>query len=198
MNIVHAEKYFEKVREKYPDLSYKQIEKIINHGLRTFYGYSYLGADILVKSGKFSAYFGKWYNNDNVFRRYKLLKLRVKARILYKLKNKIYNGKYYFGMTKEEYEEKYLPLLKNKIRRKTLHFEHKCLYLCLDEARAFNGNYLFEVDIPEKEGFIKWINNDDIKNFRLIEIKNKDKRWEPVSKGSKNEKKYNKRMKRRA
>ena len=36
MKIAHVEDYYEKIKEKFPDLSIKQIDEIIKFGMRSF------------------------------------------------------------------------------------------------------------------------------------------------------------------
>lgn len=195
MDIVHAEKYYSKIKERFPYLSEKQIENIVKHGLRTFYAYNKIGADTYVQSNYFVAYFGKLFNNNKIYARYALIKKRIKVRILYKFKKTPFNGKYYFGMDEETYK-KYSSQIQNA-RRKTLKMEELVAYKILDEAKLFAYKYIFEWDHEEGK-FVERFHDKRIKNFRLIEIRNKDYKWQPVSTKSKHEKNCNKRVSRRA
>ena len=102
MEIVHAEKYYKQIQERYPYLSEKQIDKIVKYGLRSFFAHNKFGADILLKSHYYTAYVGKLFNQVQLFAVYRIIKMKLKLRIKYKRSKQQFNGKYYFGLKKEQ------------------------------------------------------------------------------------------------
>lgn len=70
MDIKHIEDYYEKVHEKFPELSIKQIDRILKFGFRSFYTHNLYGGDTLNKSPYFTMYCGKLFGNNLLFYNY--------------------------------------------------------------------------------------------------------------------------------
>ena len=83
MDIVYPDKYFDKIKEKFPELSDKQVKDIIYYGIRALYMLTYYGVDIKCQQGKFFAYFGEILQNSEAYKKYRKLKLTAKYRVLY-------------------------------------------------------------------------------------------------------------------
>ena len=96
MDIIYAEKYYSQIKERYPDLSEKQIDKIIKYGLRSFFMHNSYGADVLIKSNYYTAYVGKLFMDESIFKKYRGIKNKIKLRIKYLRAKTKFNGKYYF------------------------------------------------------------------------------------------------------
>ena len=67
MKIVHVEDYYEKIKEKFPDLSIKQIDEIIKFGMRSFYKFNAYGADVYLKTKYICFYIGKFFKSTKIF-----------------------------------------------------------------------------------------------------------------------------------
>lgn len=115
MEIINPEKYYKQVQERFPELSIKQIDKIVKYGLRSFLGHNVIGGDVLLKSNYFVAYCGKLFMSENVYKKYTRIKKSIKARIRYRRAKKIYDGRYYFGMMKKDYKKYYVPYKKRNL-----------------------------------------------------------------------------------
>lgn len=173
MDIVYPERYYDKMKEKFPELSDTQIDKIVTYGVRSLFMMTKYGADIKVQQGRFFAYFGQIIQNSEFYVKYRTLKLTIKTRLLYSQKKKPYNGKYYFILPEEKYKE-----LKNKKKGKSLPFDQVCICKIQKEAELGKGSYLYEIDYPEDIGYKKKIPAQNI-NYRLIAKRDPNNVWGP-------------------
>lgn len=105
MDIVYPDKYFAKIKEKFPELSDAQIKKIIYYGIRALYIMTYYNVDIKCQQNEFFAYFGEIFKNETDYNKYRLLKMTAKYRVLYSREKKPYSGKYYFILSKDLHEK---------------------------------------------------------------------------------------------
>lgn len=74
MELATCDKYYDKVLERFPLLTKKQVEKIIKHGLCSVYLLNLYGGDVLLRHPKYVMYFGKLFNDNLVFTKYALIK----------------------------------------------------------------------------------------------------------------------------
>lgn len=196
MDIIYAEKYYKQIQERFPYLSEKQINKIVKYGLRSFFAHNKLGADVLLKSNYYTAYIGKLFNKMDLFAYYYNIKMKFKLRIKYKRSKTPFNGKYYFSMNEQQYQEHFG---KKKMKQKKIRFEWLRIYKLYDEIALYKPKYVFEFEHPDV-GFYKKLKNFTVKRMHLIAKQNKDGQLEPVSKCTikKYETKHDKRIQRRA
>jgi len=187
MDRIYPEKYYKQVQERYPDLSEKQIEKIIKHGLRSFYMVNLYGADVLIKSNYYTAYVGKLFRRKDIFYKYRKMKTRIKLRLQYKRKGIIFNGKYYFGISKELYDKLFPKKYTTGRKRSTAKFDEIKIYKMYEECLLDWPDYVFEIDHDNDGKFMIKYENKQLHNFRLIAKRNKDGIIEPVSNKGKNE-----------
>lgn len=186
MDIIYAEKYYEQVQKRFPYLSIKQIDKIVKYGLRSFFMVTHHGGDILLKSNYYTAYVGKLYNKSELFWKYYKLKWAIKLRLKYVRSKSKFNGKYYFSMSKDFYENNYLPQCnKTGRRRKKFHFDKLVIYKIFEEAAIQNGSYVFELDYPTDLGFQQVMTDFTTSKFRLVSKRDENNNFIPVSKEKK-------------
>lgn len=162
MDIVYPERYYDKMKEKFPELSETQIEKIVTYGIRSLFMVSHYGADVKVQQRRFFLYFGQILQKSDTYTKYRRLKLTIKNRLLYSRDKKVYNGKYYFILSDDLYKE-----LPNKKKGKYIPFENIYIYKIQKEAELWSGSYLYEIDYPEDIGFKKRLPTQNV-NYRLI------------------------------
>lgn len=181
MDIVYAEKYYNQVQERFPQLSKKQIDKIIKYGLRSFVAHTKLGGDIFLTTTYYNAYFGRLYNQSKLFAHYYALKMKIKLRIKYKRRKQIFNGKYYFGLKQDEYDA-----LFGKFKKKTkaIHFERLTVYKMYEECILYKPDYVFEFEHKDDK-FCKVEKNITIPRYHLIARRDKNGILEPVDKNVK-------------
>lgn len=182
MELATCDKYYDKIKEKWPDLTKKQIDKIIKHGLLSLYMYNLYGGDVLLKHSKFTMYFGKLFRDNLIFYKYWQIKWKIKLRIKYRKEKTKYSGYYYFGLTDELFQEYKSQMKSTGRRRQIFHFEFLKLYKILDEcALRHEFKHFFKMKYPEDCGFTMWKKDYDARNFEYIYKRNKDNELEPVS-----------------
>lgn len=182
MEIKYIEDYYDKVKEKYPELTEKQIEKILTFGFRSFYTHTLYGGDILSKSPFLTVYCGKCFVDKNKFMEYRQLKLRVKLRIKYKKAHTQWDGFYYFGLSDSEYEYYLSQKKPTGKRRQKFHFKNLYLFKIKDEILLNKRKtHVFRIPYPIDCGFSIYKEDVVTRNFDYILRRNKDKQWEPVS-----------------
>lgn len=197
MDIIHAEKYYKQVQERFPYLSLKQIEKIIQHGLRRFFFINKHGGDVLLKSNYYTSYVGRLFFRTDAFWKYWTIKWAVKVRIKYCMNRTPFNGKYYFILTEDQYKKYIKSQQKTRGRRRTRYtFDELKIYKLFDECAIHKGDYIFELDYPTDIGFCKKFTNWTISKFRLVSKRDLNtNNFIPVSE---NEKRNNKHCVRRS
>lgn len=188
MELVRCEKYYDLVQQRWPELSHKQIDKIVKHGLLNLYMYNLYGADILLKTNDYTMYFGKLFKSDLVFYKYWLIKWKIKLRMKYLKAKTKYDGYYYFGLTESEWE-KYKE--QKKHRRTKMHFDQLMLFKIREECELHHQlKYIFRVPFPEDCGFRMYKKDWTTKGVEYIAKRNKDNTIEPISYEQKSSNKY--------
>jgi len=176
MNIVYPDKYFNKIQEKFPELSEKQIREIVYYGIRALFIMSHYNVDIKCQQGTFFAYFGELMRHEADYKKYRKLKLTARHRVLYSRAKVPYSGKYYFMLSKEVHDK--MPKNK-KIDEWPLEFVIG--YKIREEAELQRGTYLYEFDWPEDVGYSKKFNTKDISHYKYIAKRDSYTKFLPVS-----------------
>lgn len=194
MELATCDKYYDKIKEKYPELTYRQIDRIVKHGLLAYYTVNTYGADVLLKHPKYTIYTGKLFNDKLVFYKYWRLKWRIKLRLKYFRTKSKYEGYYYFGLSESEFLQYKSKIKKTGRRRQKIEFPNVTLFKLLDEALLDHGKkHFFKIKYPEDCGFMMHKKNYIAKDFEYILKRNKDNSIEPVSYEQTNNNKYVKR-----
>lgn len=187
MQVSYPEKYYEKVKEKFPDLTYKEIDTIVKFGLRSLFINCGYGGDILLKSPYFTMYIGRLFKDKNVFSKYKVLKESIKLRIKYKRSKTQWDGYYYFGLTDEQFNE-YLSNFKNSgmgdkskgRRRNKICFKNIFAYKLLDECLLHKKyKHIFKLKFEIDVGFTFYKEEYTTRHAQYI-LRKKDYKWEPI------------------
>lgn len=182
MEIRYIEDYYNKVKEKYPELTEKQISKILTYGFRSFYTHTLYGGDILSKSPYLTVYCGRCFVDTNKFMEYRRLKLRTKLRIKYKKEHVQWDGYYYFGMSDSQFEYYMSQKKPTGKRRQKFHFKNLYLFKIKEEVLLDKKNkHVFRIPYLLDCGFSIYKEDVVTRNFDYILRRNKDKQWEPVS-----------------
>ena len=187
MQLAYPEKYYEKVKERFPDLTYREIDTIVKFGLRSLFINCGYGGDILLRSLNFTMYIGKIFKDKLKFAKYRILKESIKLRIKYKRAKTQWDGYYYFGLSEEEFQE-YLNNFrelgqgnksKGARRRKTIFSKIKC-YKLLEECKIHPiYKHIFKLKYPEDVGFTFWKENYATYNAQYI-LRKKENNWEEI------------------
>ena len=182
MEIVNVEKYYDKIQERFPDLSKKQIDKIVKFGLRSYYNHNLYGGDVLNKSKYFTMYTGKLFGDNMLFYQYRMIKNKIKLRIKYKRNKTRYSGYYYFGLTDSEFENYRKQFNKTGRRRQKVTFDKIYAFKIEEECTMQNKyKHIFRLSYPVDVGFVLKLNNYTTRNFEYIFKRNKDNKIEPIS-----------------
>jgi hypothetical protein len=91
--------YYEEMYKLFPQISKKDIQRILNYGFKSLYLHNSYGGDTLITDSNFWCYIGTLRNDSLKHFKYYINKLSVKLRILYKRKKIQWNGYYYFALT---------------------------------------------------------------------------------------------------
>lgn len=182
MEVKSVENYYNEIQKKFPDLSKKQIEKIIKFGLRSYYNHNLYGGDILNKSPYFTMYTGKLFGNNLLFYKYWLIKNKIKLRIKYKRNKTKYDGYYYFGLSESEFADYKKQFNKTGRRRRKITFEKIYAFKIKEECLINNKHkHIFRLSYPEDVGFVLKLNNYTTRNFEYVFKRNKDNTIQPIS-----------------
>lgn len=178
---VYCERYLDAIYNEFPQLSIKQLEKLVKYGLRMFYLYNKKGGDIYLRNYSYVAYFGRVFYSSLKFSYYRKIKLQIKYRVMYLLAHKPFTGKYYFGLKQEDFDKiKYKK--GGHRRRKNFHFDRLYLFKIPEECECFGYKYIFEIDFKEDVGCMYRWDNATVRCPRMILKYNKiTKKHEPVS-----------------
>lgn len=161
--------YLDKLQEMYPELSKKDIERMVNYGWRMFYFYSLRGCDIITANSKAS----KWMycgslcidpiKHFNYYRR----KLRRKIRVLWALKKREWDGYYYTAITPEEYEQIKYTFGRPKTNL-TVH--NKVLFKIKNEAFVYyhTAKYFIRCKLPIDYDYTIYKETCKCKDVKLI------------------------------
>lgn len=194
MELATCSKYYDMVLDRWPELTEKQVDKIVKHGLMKLYLYNLYGGDVLLRNNNFTMYFGKLFKNNIVFYKYWQIKWKIKLRIKYKQARTKYDGYYYFGLTENEFKKYKSKIKSTGRRRERFHFEKLYLYKILDECLLHKEfKHIFRIKYPEDCGFAMYKTEWVARDFDYILKRDKDNNIEPVSYEQKSGDKYVKR-----
>ena len=185
MQLAYPEKYYEKVKERFPDLTYREIDTIVKFGLRSLFINCGYGGDILLKAPYFTMYIGRFFSDAKLFWKYRVLKESIKLRIKYKRAKTEWDGYYYFGLSDEEYQEylseNFKPRKTNQgLHRTKFRFKKIKCYKLLEECQLYPiFKHIFRLKYPEDVGFSFWKENYATYNAQYILRKNNNN-WETI------------------
>lgn len=176
MDIVYPDKYFSKVKEKFPELSEKQIKEILYYGTRMMFMMSYYGVDLKFQQRKFFVYIGEVMQSGDAYSKYRKARLSARLRVLHNRKKIPYSGKYYFTITKETYDK-----MPKKKKCEKIPLDYVIGFKIPEESMLQGGSYLYEVDMPVEKGYKRTILTNEISHYKLIAIKDNNGNFIPVS-----------------
>lgn len=176
MDIVYPDKYFDKIQEKFPELSEKQIKEIVYYGVRALFMMTYYNVDIKCQQGEFFAYFGEILQNKDDYKKYRVLKKTALYRMLYSRAKTPYSGKYYFMLSKELHEK-----MPKKKKGGDWPIGMVRAYKIQEEAQLHDGTYLYEFDWPEDMGYKKNMFTKNIVHYKCIAKRKDYRKFEPLS-----------------
>lgn len=153
MEVKNIQDYYEQIYKKYPTIPKSDIKRILQYGWKQFYLHNSYGGDVLLQKGKFWLYCGNLMKDSVKFFNYYRKKMCVKIRTTFRLKKLPWDGYYYFGRTREQYEQ-YLNQKNKKGRpKKNFKFEKVMFYKLYDECNLMNCGCVAIFRIPAKADF---------------------------------------------
>ena len=173
MEIKTIDDYVDKLHEKYPLISEKDIRRIIKFGWRSIYLANIYGGDVCLKNKDLWFYIGYLRRDSLKHYEYYIKKLALKLRILYKRKKIKWDGYYYFALNDKQYEY-YLSQKKKKGRpRKHFKFGTVMLYKIRGECelRQSSCKYIFRVSYDIDIGYTMLKKDYKTDKAELIEIR---------------------------
>lgn len=143
------------VQERFPELSEKEINRILLFGWRMYYYVNSRGCDVLIEDNvlhKFRAYTG-FLQNDLLKRyQYSLRKWRLHDRMMYRLKRKEWDGYYYIGIRNDQLNSMEKQMASPT--RQYITFTNAYCYKVLDEIKHDKAvDYIFRFKYPMDVGF---------------------------------------------
>lgn len=138
MELKKVQDYYDRLFELYPTIPQRDIKRIMQYGLKAFLLHNNYGGDVLIQSPTLWLYCGKLMKDSIKYFQYYVRKMIIKIRINHKRLQIPWDGYYYFGLTKHQYEL-YL-LQKNKRGRPKKHFDYgnTVFYKYFDECNLRN------------------------------------------------------------
>lgn len=173
MAITRSSDYIKEINKLFPEVSEKDIKKIMEYGWRQLYLLNSYGGDTIITDKTFWMYVGKLTPDSFRHFRYYCRKLATRIRVLYKRKRIPWDGYYYFGLSKRQYE-KYLEQKNAKGRpRKNFKYGNIILYKIKDECKIleFASPYIFRVPYISDFGMTFFKRDFITGNAELIETR---------------------------
>lgn len=129
MKIKDLSDYIDLMHERYPYIPKDDLMKILVFGFEQYDRLNRFGADVHVCNGRHKTYCGHLFNDDTSRAKYILSKRSKKLRWTKAYEKYQYNGRYYFGLTEEEWNDCMSRRSKTKIFKniKLYKLEEECL-----------------------------------------------------------------------
>lgn len=156
--MVNVKDYYEYIKEQFPEVTLKDIKRILNYGFKQLYLLNSFGGDLIIKDSDFWSYIGTLQNNSIKHFHYYKNKLTIRLRVLYKRKNIQWDGYYYFALSENQYQNYLLQKNSKGRRKKKFNFGTVKLYKIFNECeiQEFNKQYIFKMPIPIDFGYTLW------------------------------------------
>lgn len=169
MVIKDLDDYLDVMQEKYPSVKREELKKVIQHGFLTLHAMTRKGIDIVSGNWRYSAYFGKKFQNKELGAKYYVLKMRTKLRATYKFAEEIFDGRYYFGLTDAQWDAYKTFVLDHKGRRKKFTFHDLRLYKIREECfLETSKKHFFTLYYPIDHGWQFFKNEITTRNFEYL------------------------------
>lgn len=165
MRITNVNDYIDRIVEKHPELTEKQIKYILHFGMISFDNYLKRGFSIKLPSPKVTMLIGsKKYSKDFKQKlKDKRHRIKRKARFHYVLDKKTFDGYYYFYLNETLFQI-LKPFDKNKMK-----VEKLMIYKSFDECFLSGTEcYIFKFYYPTDLGFQYLLENETIRDYEFV------------------------------
>lgn len=157
--IKEVKDYVDDVQKKFPEVSKKDIERILKFGFRVLHLHESYGGDILLKSKEIPNFFfllGRMTFSNIKHFQYYVKKMITRIRVIFNKSKPIYNGYYYFALTEKQYQERIMDK-QSPLGKKKKKFEYGPVMLYKIEKEClvseFNSAYVFRIPIITDLGY---------------------------------------------
>lgn len=154
MKIKTVDDYVELISDKFPEVSYDDVKRILKYCWKMIYLYNSEGNDVLIKYPDLTFFTGKLTKSSmKNFETYKR-KLARRIRFMFIRKREKWDGYFYFARTKSQYQD----YLEQSKRRKYITFQNVKMYKLLDECKVTESNkyYIFRLKGIDSNKFSKF------------------------------------------
>ena len=178
-NIKTINDYFIDVWNEFSWMDLADVKRILKFAWKSLYLHNAYGGDTILYEKhqyKFLFYIGKLRYDSLDHFIYYIKKLRVKIRVLYNRAKTMWDGYYYFALSKSAYD-KYLGQIKMRgRRRKWFTFENVYMYKIYKECKVaeFNSKYFFRIPMGTELGytvFKRKLVSDRVEFVEMLEAK---------------------------
>ena len=170
MELKKVQDYYQELFDLYPDIPKRDIQRIMQFGLKSFLLHNNYGGDVLLHNPGMWLYCGKLMKDSIKYYEYYKRKMIIKVRINHKRLNIPWDGYYYFGLTQNQYDQ-YLQQKKKRGRPKK-HFKYgnTILYKYFDECNLRNSGAvaIFKVTFHSDFGLSLYKSNFETDKAELV------------------------------
>lgn len=147
MKIKTIKDYYKQLKEQFPEVPEKDIERICSFGWKSLYLHNSYGGDVCISDPNFWCYIGRLKKDSLQYFNYYIRKLSIKMRVLYKRKKIKWDGYYYFALTDNQYKLYLAQKNTRGRRRKNFTFNNLFMYQILDECKIceYAKRYIFRI-----------------------------------------------------
>ena len=159
--MVNVKDYYEYIKEQFPEVTLKDIKRILNYGFKQLYLLNSFGGDLIIKDNDFWCYIGTLRNNSLKHFHYYKNKLTVRLRVMYKRKQIQWDGYYYFALTESQYQNYLSQMNKKGRKKKNFNFGTVKLFKIFNECeiQEYNKQYIFRIPQFVDFGYTIWKND---------------------------------------
>lgn len=160
--------YVESVHEKFPELSEKDVKRILVYGWKMIVQYVSAGNDVSINTNDLFFFIGVIPNNPlDTFKNY-CYKLSKKIRYMFKRTKSKWDGYYYFAINEKQYQD-YL----NQSKKKYKIFKNVKLYKLLEEVKIAQhaSPYIFRLNEDKTDWMDKFYKELKTENAELIIVR---------------------------
>ena len=149
MTIKTIKDYYKDVEDAFPEVSKRDIERMLKFGWNSLYLHNVYGGDVKIedtRTQKFVCYIGSLTYDALKHFNYYIRKLVVKIRVMYNRAKEPWDGYYYFSLSDDQYQYYLSQIKKVGVKRKTFLFNGRvCLYKIFKECkvRDLSHKYFF-------------------------------------------------------
>ena len=154
MELKKIQDYYEQLFKLYPDIPKRDIKRIMQYGLKSFLLHNNYGGDVLLQNPAMWLYCGKLMMDSIKYFDYYKKKMITKLRINHKRYDIPWDGYYYFGLYKRQYNLYLQQKNKRGRPKKHFHYGNVVLYKYFDECNLRNSGAvaIFKVSLHSDFG----------------------------------------------